>query len=358
MMNIHTVNADELTPTHIAVWENIQRADPALASPYFRPEFTQAVASVRNDVEVGILEEGNEPVGFFPFQRGRRNVAQPVGGKMSDFQGVIVRRNVDWDPRRLLRGCGLSAWNFDHLIASQQPLTPYQWNVVPSPYIDLSEGWENYQTNQLASHKEWFKKSLRKLRRTEREAGPLRVELCSDSEAVFQKMVEWKIQQYRRTRVPNVLGFGWTIALLERIRKTRGEGFSCVMSTLHMGDILTAVLLSMRSHDVLHTWFSAYHPDFSQFSPGIVFWLRLLEAYPKLGIRRIDLGKGPEEYKRRLMSNSVDVAEGSVDPRLVTDTVRRQWRRVYQWARYSPLRGPLLTPARILRNMAASRSFR
>ena len=56
----------------------------------FGPEFTQAVAAVRGDVEVGVLEERGEPVGFFPFQRSRRNVARPVGGKMSDFQGLIA----------------------------------------------------------------------------------------------------------------------------------------------------------------------------------------------------------------------------------------------------------------------------
>ena len=146
-----------LTPEHLAAWADIQRADAALDSPYFRPEFTQAVAAVRGDVEVGVLEEGGEPVGFFPFQRGRRNVARPVGGMMSDFHGVVVRQGVAWDPRQLLRGCGLSAWHFDHLIAAQEPFRPHHWSVAPSPYIDLSQGWEGYRSEQLAQHKESFK---------------------------------------------------------------------------------------------------------------------------------------------------------------------------------------------------------
>ena len=146
--------------------------------------------------------------------------------------------------------------------------------------------------------------------------------------------------------------------LLDRIRTAGGDGFSGMLSALYMGDVLAAVLLSMRSDAVLHTWFSAYHPDFAQLSPGIILWLELAKVCPDLGIRRIDLGKGPEEYKRHLMSGAIDVAEGSVDLRPVTRIVRRQWRRAYDWARHSPLRRPLLVPGRILRSMAEARSLR
>ena len=131
-----------------------------------------------------------------------------------------------------------------------------------------------------------------------------------------------------------------------------------MMSALYLGDVLAAVLLSMRSYDVVHAWFSAYRPDFAPLSPGLILWLELAQAYPALGIRRIDLGKGPEEYKTHLMSGAIDVAEGSVDFRPVAAVVRRNWHRAYQWARRSPLRRPLLAPARFLRRLVESRSFR
>ena len=78
-------------------WSQIQRDNEELASPYFRPEFTQAVASVRGDVEVAVLEDHGEIVGFFPYQRGRGGVARPVGGRLSDFQGVVARKGVALD---------------------------------------------------------------------------------------------------------------------------------------------------------------------------------------------------------------------------------------------------------------------
>ncbi len=355
-MNIQVLPAEKLTAEQIAAWAEIQQADPALDSPYFRPEFTLLVAGVRGDVEVGVLEEDGEPVGFFPFQRGPGNTALPVGGKMSDFQGAIVRKNCRWEPDELLRGCRLSAWRFDHLIASQAP--EYHWRIAPSPYIDLSQGWDGYRSDQLALHPEWFGRAERKRRQADREAGPLRVELDTADPAVFRNMVKWKRRQYQRTGMTDVLAFDWTVALLDRARAAKGEGFSGVTSALYMGGVLTAVLLSIRSYGVLHAWFSAYHPDFAQLSPGIVSWLELFQVYPQVGIRRIDLGKGPEEYKTRLMSGAINVAEGAVDFRPVSRFLQRNCRRAYDWSRQSPLRRPLLKPGRFIRRLIESRNFK
>ena len=357
-MRIHSLPADQLTPEHFHAWSELQCADSAFDSPYFRPEFTQAVASIRGDVEVGLLEQDGAWVGFFPFQRGRRNVALPVGGIVSDFQAVIVRKDVAWDVRQLLQGCKLSAWRFDHLIAAQEPLRPYHWNMMSSPYLDLSQGWEGYQAGQRVLHKYSLKKWMQKSRQAARQAGPLRLEVDSPSPAVFQALVRWKVEQYRRTGVTDVLAFDWTVALLERIRAARGEAFSGMTSALYMGDSLAAVLFSMRSGGVLHSWFSAYNPDIASYSPGIVLFLEIARTFPELGVQRVDLGKGPERYKQQLASGAVELAEGSVDLRPITGMIRRNCHRAYQWVRHSPLRRPLLGPGQFLRRMIESRSYR
>jgi len=46
-MKITVVRASELSSEQLRQWEMLQEADPALHSPYFCPQFTQAVASVR-----------------------------------------------------------------------------------------------------------------------------------------------------------------------------------------------------------------------------------------------------------------------------------------------------------------------
>ena len=67
-----------LAAVHWQRWSEIQAAEPALESPYFRPEFTQAVAQVRRDVEVAVMFEGSDAIAFFPFQRGPLNIGKPV----------------------------------------------------------------------------------------------------------------------------------------------------------------------------------------------------------------------------------------------------------------------------------------
>jgi CelD/BcsL family acetyltransferase involved in cellulose biosynthesis len=357
-MKIYATTFDRLTPEQIRAWSAIQRAEPSLDSPYFRSEFAEAVAAVRRDVEVAVFEENGEAVGFFPFQRTRKNIAMPVGGMMSDFQGVVIRSDVEFDPRQLLRDCSLSAWSFNHLIVGQKPFMPHHWRVDPSPYLDLSQGWEAYRTEQLAIHKESFKKTLRKLHKAEHEAGPLRLEIHTEDPTVFQAMVDWKVEQYRRSEGTNVLGFDWTIGLLQRILSARDDAFCGMLSALYFGDTLAAVLLSMRSYGVLHGWFSSYGLEYSSLSPGLLLWLKLAETLPELGVRRVDLGKGPERYKRELMSGAIELAEGTIDLRPLRAMARQQWNRAYHWARQSPLRRPLLGPARFLRRLVETRSFR
>jgi CelD/BcsL family acetyltransferase involved in cellulose biosynthesis len=355
-MNVTLVPGNRLTADQAAAWSRIQQAEPSLGSPYFRPEFTQAVAAVRDDVETAILEEGGTAIGFFPFQRGRGNVARPVGGRLSDFQGVVIGSQSPWDPRQLLRQCGLAAWHFDHAIASQQPLRPYLRTTASSPYLDLSAGWEGYVAARRARHKETFRTLLRKLRHADREAGPLRIEFHSLDRDHFNTMLQWKRQQYRRTGALDVLAARWSVALLERIWQASAPEFSGVLTTLHLGDRLGALMLSMRSGEVLHAWFPAYDTELAHYSPGLMLFLELARIAESHGIRHINLGKGPEAYKEHLCSGAIELAEGSVDLRPLAGLLRRQWQRAYEAVRASPLRRPLRAPVRLVRRLLESRT--
>ena len=96
-MQIELTTPERLSQRDCEQWSQFQREDVALESPFFRPEFTFAVASVRSDVEVAILRDSGETVGYFPFQRRRRELAKPVGGRLSDYHGVIAHKNACWD---------------------------------------------------------------------------------------------------------------------------------------------------------------------------------------------------------------------------------------------------------------------
>ena len=347
-MKIAVVPAAQLSPVQGEAWSQIQRGCEELASPYFRPEFTQAVASVRSDVEVAVLEEGGKIVGFFPYQRGRGGVARPVGGRMSDFQGVVSQRDASLDATRLLRGCGLRAWYFDHLLVSQESWRPYHWLVEESPYVDLSGGFSAYLARQGRPAKNPFSHIAVKAGKLQRQVGPLRFDTNVRDRKVLEKLIEWKTQQYLRTGATNVFAFPWTRALLERIFACRGEAFAGELSALYAGDRLAAIHFGMRSYGVLHMWFPSYDADLAKYSPGLIHDLELIKAAAAAGIHRVDYGKGLTGQKEYLMSAATQVAVGSIDSRRLAGPLRRQWRRVYQWARQSPLRVPARVPARIL----------
>lgn len=357
-MRITVYPAALLSGEHVDAWSRIQLANPDLDSPYFRPEFTMAVASVRSDVQVAVLEDRGEPVGFFPHQRGRRGVGRPVGGRLSDFQGVIARKDVTWDPGELLRGCELKVWHFDHWMASQEMLARHQRIVEDSPYVDLSGGFASYCTRQRRRFDNPFPHLAKDARRLERLGGPLRFEFDSRDPAVFNTLIEWKTLQYLRTGATNVFAFPWTRALLEQIWRHQGEAFAGVLCALYAGDRLAAALFSIRSYGVLHHWFPSYDVSLAKTSPGSLCDLETMKLAAERGIHRIDFGKGRTESKESFKSGAIQVAVGSVDLRPLTRVVRRQWQRAYDWARTSPLRRPARVPARILYRVREWFSFR
>jgi len=344
-MKTTLIAGDQLTDDHVKTWIELLRADASLASPYLRPEFTQAVAAIRADVEVAIAEDQGETVGFFPFQRSRRNVGRPVGGRLSDCQAFIVRGGVDWSAEELISACGLTSWNFSYLLASQTPFRDYHYTTEDTVYTDLMNGYDAYIAENNRGNSKTFKDLRRRARKLERTLGPLRVDLYSTDEHVFQTLLDWKSKQYQRTNAADIFSFPWTVALLRYILPQRSEGFSGMMSALYAGDTLAAIHLGMRSHDVLHGWFPTYDRDLRQYSPGLLLWLEIAKLGAADGIRRIDFGKTDEPYKLKLASGAVPVGEGTVDLRPLSRAIRTTWRHTYDWLRESPLRRPLRAPA-------------
>jgi CelD/BcsL family acetyltransferase involved in cellulose biosynthesis len=357
-MKVTVLAATRLTPAHVEAWSRLQSADPTLASPYFRPEFTRAVAEVRPDVEVAVLEEGGEPAGFFPFQRGRWGAGGPVGGPLSDFHGVVAHPGLAWTAEGLVRGGGLSAWDFNHLLAAQEPFILHHHVTAESPFLDLSGGFEAYRAGRRRAGSELVDQALRKERKLGREVGPVRFEAHTTDPAAFASLLAWKAAQYRRTKAPNVFGFGWTVQLLKRILAASGEEFAGMLSALYAGDRLAAVHLGMRSWGVWHWWFPTYDPDLAKYSPGLVLLVAAARAAPGLGVRRIDLGRGEAGYKNSLGNGAVQVAEGCVATRPIVRLLRGGWRRTREWARRSRLGAPARLAGRWTRSLRGWLAFR
>ncbi|MGH7324246.1 MAG: hypothetical protein ACREJ9_06315, partial [Candidatus Rokuibacteriota bacterium] len=89
----------------------------------------------------------------------------------------------------------------------------------------------------------------------------------------------------------------------------------------------------------------------------LILLMHLGQSAEVLGIRRVDLGKGDEEFKRSFASGSVGVAEGAVDMRPLAGAVRGSWRTARRWLK-SSARGPVRVPLIWLRKMRDWWAFR
>jgi CelD/BcsL family acetyltransferase involved in cellulose biosynthesis len=351
---VTVIPAGELDAGHVAQWSHYQEADPALASPFFRPEFARAVASVRRDAYVAILETSGTVRGFFPFQRGRVPVGIPLGGDRSNYQGVIADRALTWDAGSLVGASGLRIWDFHHLLTSQTQFERFHTAVDVSPYLDLTDGFDEYARRRDNSGSRVIRRLRQQARRLEREIGPLRFEPHAKDPAVLRSMMGWKSQQYRDTGSADRFAVRWNVELMERIHAAQSEGFQGLLPALYAGDQLAAVAMCVRSHHVLHYWFPSYSSDLASFSPGMLLLLELAERAQSLGVRTIDLGKGRAPYKDRLASDHLTVAEGSVLVPSLVASVRIARKAVETSVRHSPVRRPARALVRAVRRAGAS----
>lgn len=348
-MDIQVIPARELSPELILAWTAIQRSQEEFHSPYFCPEFVQAVAQTREDVEVAVLRETGVVVGFFPFERHAWNLAQPVGGRMSDFQAVIARPDVDWTPRELLAGCGLKGWEYDHWLVSQTQFAASHAQTYDSPYLDLRDGFEAYYRDRRAAGSERLIQFQRKLRKLEREVGPLRFVAESHDRELLQQLLVWKEAKYHERQLANPFRQPKALAMLEAFLNHDQPAFAGVLTALYAGDHLVAVLFSLRSYNVWHYSLPAHNEEFNRYSPGSILLTRLAQEADRLGVTRIDLGKGKDEYKDSFASGSTPIAEGSVDSVRLVHHARHAWRRTRDWVKNSHLYAPARRPIRWLR---------
>ena len=131
-MKVTSVRGLDLGADLIGAWRALQNANPALRGPYFCPEFTRIAAEARLPVEVAVIEEDGQVVGFFPFQRNGKS-GGPVGGILSDFQGVVCRSEYAVAPERFVRACRLATWDFDHLLDPEHRFARYCRSTERSP---------------------------------------------------------------------------------------------------------------------------------------------------------------------------------------------------------------------------------
>jgi CelD/BcsL family acetyltransferase involved in cellulose biosynthesis len=311
-LTVEVVRPTDLGDAEVERWRELQRGAPGLGNPFLAPEFAQAVGRFHANARVAVLFGGAEVVGFFPFDRHRFGIGRPIAAGLTDCQGVVHAPGLELEATALLQGCGLSVFEFDHLVEGQALFEPYTTARAASPVIDLSGGYEAYEAQLRQNSPKFLRTTRSKARRLGQEVGELRFEADAGYLAALRQLMRWKSDQYRRTGRTDRFAQPWIVELVEHLLDVDGPTFAGALSMLYAGDRPVAGHFGLRSETILAAWFPAYDVGFAKFSPGLIQHLGMAEAAATAGIGHIDLGRGNREYKDSLKTGELTVAEGRV----------------------------------------------
>lgn len=354
----HLISAKDLDAGLLHAWRTVQTAQTVFHSPYFCPEFTMAVAAVRHDVRIVVIECDGRPVGFFPHQRSSWGRGRPVGGPLSDYHGVIAEPGADWSVAALMRAARLSVWPFDHLVGEVERFAEYRVARSTSPQIGLRDGYAAYVRGRRDAGSDYIPKTEGLARKLGREVGELRFTFNDTTEEALSQLLAWKRAQYLMAKTTDVFGRPWTGQLLRNIAATQTPEFAGVCSVLRAGGRIVAAHMGMRSRSSLHYWFPAYDPELAKFSTGIILLLRMAEAAADAGLQSVDLGKGDSQYKQRLMTGAAALSEGRVCLPSVWGTVECLRHKAEAFDADSGLGKALMLPLKLARRVEHARKFR
>jgi CelD/BcsL family acetyltransferase involved in cellulose biosynthesis len=311
VQDIHLIRADQLSELEVQSWDRILASDPGLDHPQLRPEFILMLAQAGRDVEIAVLRDHSEIVGFFPFVRTLKTWAEPAAGHTSDFEAIILRRGVECSISQLLTACGLKGWEFAHLSAHQASFSPYHAYLDEAPYMDLSNGFDGYRET-LRTRSSILSNTERKSRKLEREIGPISFEYRSeDIGGTLALLNDWKQRQLQRQGFKDMFQLPWISRLLTICSQQETKAFSGIVSVLKAGDQPVAIHYGLQGERVFLSWIPTYHPSYHGYSPGAQLILRVAEAAASEGVTRIDLGRGQNQLKQSLKSSATMLAIGT-----------------------------------------------
>jgi CelD/BcsL family acetyltransferase involved in cellulose biosynthesis len=346
---------DRLSDEELDAWHLLRAANPALASPYFHPAFAAAAHASGRPVSVVVLRGDDGAVSALLPGHLENARLRPVGWPGADFQGPVFAAGTPPAPTDLLID-GVRSFEFDHLLPPGPAFQPWIVSRRPSPYMDTTGGLDGYLARASRTGKDNMGQARRRTAKAQRALGPVRFAADVVDDQALARVIELKRAQYAATGGPDYFSQPDRIDLVSRLMHTRGSDFAGVLSTLHIGDDLVAAHFGLRSDHVLHWWFPVYDPAFSQLSPGWILLREIVAASPNLGITRIDLGRGDDEYKRRAKTGEVQVCQGVLTRSNTRRMLRRARYSVTEAVKASPVAPQLRTVARRMRTTSLGAS--
>ncbi|TRW85406.1 GNAT family N-acetyltransferase [Mycolicibacterium sp. 018/SC-01/001] len=315
----------ELEADQRQAWSDVRDSNPALDSPYFHPAFAGAVHEMFGNVQVAV-DDGHA---WFPVQVHKRR-ARPVGWPGADFQGPVAAPGASVDLHELVSTTGLHALTFDHFPEARGDFTPWVDGYLDAPFIDVTGGLDGYVHRIDKASRDKLSRVRRMTNKATRQLGEVRLVWDVQDPRLLDWLIDTKRSQYATTGAYDYFAMQRRRDLIHHLARTRVDGFAGILSAVYAGETLLAAHFGLRDRSVLHWWFPVFDRSYAEFAPGWILLRELISAAPQLGLTRIDLGPGDEDYKRRAMTGSVPVAQGEV--------TAAQWRRKLRTTRLSAQR--------------------
>jgi len=185
---------------------------------------------------------------------------------------------------------------YDVVVAETRLREPGPPGAGISPFVRWSEfaSWEEFlQRSVSLPGIDSPQTVVRKTRRLERTLGTLDFQLVDDSADVFETLLRWKSDQYRRTGGVDRLSIRQNLDFYWEMRR-RGL-FSA--TSLRAGGRLVAGKIGYRAGRRHIARLTVYDRDVGEFSPGAVAELMTLKASYEAGDDEFDYQPGSQAYK-------------------------------------------------------------
>jgi CelD/BcsL family acetyltransferase involved in cellulose biosynthesis len=359
MNKVELVKASELGPAEHSLWAKWRAEQAGMSSPYFSSKWTQAVARVREDIQVAVVLDQNKRVsGFLPLQRPPGRIAVPVGGALNDYNGMVSRPGFSCDLQDIMHKAKVGRLDFSHVPETQSNFSKFALLGHDSHVIDLSNGLEAYLQARRDRGSSETKRARKRKRKLAREVGEVHFEAHSCDQAAFDQLLRWKRDQYHHTSAPDVFAAGWTKELVQNLFETGGpERFGGSLFLLYAADKLIAANYCLADTDILHAWFIAHDPQMARYSPGQILFESMIEHLADTSLREIDLGAGDYRFKTVLANSSRSLHAGFVAGCPVSSFIRDSEYKIRHWVERMPLGEFSELPGKLMRRMDVYRGL-
>ncbi|MGY6662436.1 MAG: GNAT family N-acetyltransferase [Glycocaulis sp.] len=308
MLRCETIKADALSRQDRQAWARMAQAT-GLASPLLHPEFAEAVATTRNDVEIALFRDANGLAAVFAYHRRPGGFARPIGSAFSDIHAILRRADVCARDEDLLALAGLSRARFAALFTPDKPPAAGLEPVGPSRAAVKRTTSQALVAELQAEHPKRYKDFRRRLRKLEAEHGKISLEVSTDP-ATLDELIGWKRLQYRQTGRHDVLAPRWTAKMMHTLFAKHGGAVTGRLYTLRAGERLIAAEYGPEGHGTFHPWLAAYDPEMSAYSPGHLLVFLLLSRMEEFGLTRYEMGTGHEDYKKYFTNHRSELFSG------------------------------------------------